>query len=89
MTNPHPSLDPQVVKLEEAESIMVRRESRAKMDKGSIAFAKLRQSYMVFNKTTGKSPRTVDWYDSRIELFERFLGPEAKLGDLTVARVRE
>jgi hypothetical protein len=53
------------------------------VDKARIPFGKLRLAYSVFNKTGGKSPHTVDWYEFRLELFERFLGEGACLADLT------
>ena len=58
------------------------------MTKDDIPLADLAASFRLFNKTTGKSPRTVDWYDTRLELYGRFLGSEARLRDLTIERVR-
>src|ERR1700680_638615 len=67
---------------------MAKRTRGRDVDKARIPFDKLRQAYAVFNKTSGKSPHTVVWYDFRLELFERFLGEDACLADLTVANVR-
>lgn len=58
------------------------------MDKTDIAFGTLREAFKVYNQTTGKSPHTVRWYEFRLELFERWVGPEAKLGDVSIANVR-
>ncbi len=59
------------------------------MKKDAIPFAKLRQQFAVYNKTTGKSPSTVNWYEQKLELFERWLGPDACLADVTIPTVRE
>jgi site-specific recombinase XerD len=58
------------------------------MDKNETPFDKLRAGYQVFNKTTGKSPHTVRWYDERLELFQRFVGPTANLTDVAVPTAR-
>jgi integrase/recombinase XerC/integrase/recombinase XerD len=58
------------------------------MNKSETPFRNLREAYSVFNRTTGKSPATVKWYDEKLELFERFLGSKATLGDVTVSTVR-
>nr|ART39090.1 H515 [uncultured bacterium] len=83
------SLDQQAMSKGEDRSIMAKRTRWQDVDKGSIPFIKLRTAYAVFNKTSGKSLHTGDWYDYRLELFERFLGTEAQLNDLTIPRVRE
>ncbi|MCC7364834.1 MAG: tyrosine-type recombinase/integrase [Dehalococcoidia bacterium] len=58
------------------------------MSKDIIPLADLAASFQLFNKTTGKSPRTVEWYDTRLELYGRFVGPDARLRDVTIERVR-
>lgn len=58
------------------------------MKKDTIPFSKLREQFAVFNKTTGKSPSTVWWYEQKLGLFERWLGPDACLADLTIPNVR-
>jgi len=58
------------------------------MDNNTIPLERLRGAFNVYNRTTNKSPRTVDWYELRLELFERFLGSEPTLVELTVANVR-
>ncbi|MGE0229240.1 MAG: tyrosine-type recombinase/integrase [Dehalococcoidia bacterium] len=58
------------------------------MDNSTIPLERLRGAFNVYNRTTNKSPRTVDWYELRLELFERYLGEQPTLGDLTVANVR-
>lgn len=64
-----------------------RRRSSA-MQKDSIPFRQLVSLYEIFNKTVGKSPRTVSWYNQRLALFARFVGSECTLGDVTVERTR-
>ncbi len=59
------------------------------MDKSNIPFAKLRAGFVVYNQTTGKSKATIGWYDWRLGLFERWLGPDAKLADVTIPTVRQ
>lgn len=59
------------------------------MDKRHIPFAALREAYSVYNRTTGKSPATVRWYDDKLALFERFVGTDAMLADLNVSSVRD
>jgi site-specific recombinase XerD len=54
------------------------------MDKSTTPFRKLRAAFVVYNQTTGKSPHTVHWYEFRLELFERWLGP----ADVTIPNVR-
>jgi len=58
------------------------------MDKSKTPFSQLRAAFKVYNQTTGKSPQTVKWYEFRLELFERWLGTDASLADVTVANVR-
>ena len=72
------------MKPKEARSIMAKRTRWQSVNKANIPFANLREAYAVFNKTGGKSPHTVIWYDFRLELFQRFLGSDAILGDLTI-----
>jgi integrase/recombinase XerD len=67
---------------------MVKRTRWSDMKKDSIPFKKLREQYAVYNKTAGKSARTVEWYEQKLELFERYLGPDACLADFTVPNVR-
>lgn len=59
------------------------------MDKQHVPFRALREAYSVYNKTTGKSPATVRWYDDKLALFERFIGADATLTDVNVATVRD
>lgn len=58
------------------------------MNKDKTAFSKLREQFAVYNKTTGKSPSTVWWYEQKLGLFERWLGPDACLADVTIPNVR-
>lgn len=68
---------------------MAIKRKQAGMSKDNLLLADLAASFQLFNKTTGKSPRTADWYDTRLDLFGRFIGTDARLRDLTVERVRE
>lgn len=67
---------------------MAIKRKQAGMSKDNLLLADLAGSFRLFNKTTGKSPRTVDWYDTRLDLYGRFVGPEARLRALTIERVR-
>ena len=68
---------------------MAKRRGGRKWTRAGLRSVRLRERYTVFNKTSGKSPHTVEWYEFRLELFERFLGADAKLNDLTIPKVRE
>lgn len=67
---------------------MAKKQSWAEMDKSETPFRELRTAFRFYNETSGKSPHTVKWYEFRLELFQRFLGKNATLKDLTVANVR-
>lgn len=58
------------------------------MKKDTTPFARLREQFAVYNKTTGKSPATVNWYEQKLDLFERWLGPDACLADVSIPTVR-
>lgn len=68
---------------------MAKRTSWRDMDKSSTPLRALRDAYSVYNRTTGKSPATVRFYDERLQLFERFVGADATLADVNVATARE
>ncbi len=72
----------------EASPIMVNRTHWTDMDKRDTPFVKLRDAYRVYNQTTGKSPHTIRFYEERLGLFERFVGTEPTLADLTIPKVR-
>jgi site-specific recombinase XerD len=59
------------------------------MDKEHIPFRQLVASFEVYNKTVGKSPQTVAWYNARLAAFARFVGDGCCLGDVTIDRVRQ
>jgi len=67
---------------------MVKRIRWNEMDKRKTPFPRLRAAFKVYNQTTGKSPQTVNWYEFRLELFERWLGAGATLDDVTIPNVR-
>lgn len=58
------------------------------MKKDKTSFSKLREQFAVYNKTTGKSPSTVWWYEQKLSLFERWVGPDACLADVAIPNVR-
>src|SRR3954465_2446835 len=67
---------------------MVKKQSWAEMDKSEMPLERLQAAFEVYNKTTNKSPRTVNWYNEKLGLFRRFARPDAVLGDVSVASVR-
>ena len=50
---------------------MAKRKTWGEMDKNKIPFRELRTAFRFYNSTAGRSPRTVSWYEQRLELFER------------------
>lgn len=72
----------------EGSIIMAKKQSWAEMDKSETPLRDLRTAFRFYNQTNNKSRHTVKWYDDRLELFERFLGEQAVLGELTVPNVR-
>jgi site-specific recombinase XerD len=58
------------------------------VSKTPIKLYQLRKSFEVYNQTTGKSPKTIHWYNQKLELFERFLGEEPCLADFHIGSVR-
>lgn len=58
------------------------------MDKSSVTLARLREAYAVYNQVVGKSPRTIHWYNQKLQLVERFLGEGCDLGDFTLESAR-
>jgi site-specific recombinase XerD len=67
---------------------MARRPRWAKVEWQGTPLAELRVAFEACNRTANKSPRTVHWYNERLLMFERFVGPGAALRDLTVPTVR-
>jgi len=52
----------------------------------------LARHFELYNRTEGKSPKTIDWYNLALKLFHRFLVESeraTRLGDLGDAEVRE
>ena len=65
---------------------------RADMDNDSIDISALVEHFELFNKTEGKSPKTIIWYNMALTQFQRFLkqsGKSTLLGDLGETQVRE
>lgn len=65
---------------------------RADMDNGSIDISALTEHFELYNKTEGKSPKTVLWYNMALTQFQRFLTLAKKstlLSELGETEVRE
>jgi site-specific recombinase XerD len=67
---------------------MAKKQSWAEMDKTGIPLSNLVEGFALYNRTTNKSPRTVNWYTERLGLFLRFAGEDATLADISIANVR-
>lgn len=67
---------------------MAKRIRWTEMDKTKTPFSRLRESFRLYNQTTGKSPHTVKWYEFRLDLFERWVGDGATLAEVTIDNVR-
>lgn len=62
------------------------------MEKGSIPLERLAQHFEAFNRSEGKSPRTVEWYSRVIRYFDAYLrgqGRSTELGEIDILAVRE
>jgi site-specific recombinase XerD len=62
------------------------------LEKGSIQLERLAQHFEAYNRSEGKSPRTVEWYRRVLRYFGQYLnrsGYSTKLNDLTLEVVRE
>ncbi len=62
------------------------------MEKGSVELTALTRHFELFNRTEGKSQKTVDWYNLTIERFQHFLtgnGKSTRLDGIGEADVRE
>jgi site-specific recombinase XerD len=60
----------------------------SEMNKDRIALAQLVASYQLFNRASGKSATTVNWYEDRLGMFLKHLGENAILADLTADAAR-
>ncbi|MEX2158160.1 MAG: tyrosine-type recombinase/integrase [Dehalococcoidia bacterium] len=58
------------------------------MYKSVVTLERLKEAYAVYNQVVGKSPRTIQWYNQKLELFERFLGDGCELADFTLESAR-
>ena len=67
---------------------MAKKQSWAEMDKSGIPLDKLVEGFALYNRTTNKSPRTVDWYSERLGGFQRFVGDDATLADISIPNAR-
>ncbi|MFC2059596.1 tyrosine-type recombinase/integrase [Chloroflexota bacterium] len=62
------------------------------LDKDSIELTNVAKHYELYNKTEGKSAKTINWYSMVLRLFYRFLVESEKstsLGELGESEVRE
>jgi len=62
------------------------------MDKSEITLESIYRSYELFNRSEGKSQRTVTWYDEKLHEYSRWLegnGYSTALGGFDADRVRE
>lgn len=61
---------------------------RRYVSKASVKLSQLQKSFEVYNQTTGKSPKTIHWYNQKLDLLRRFLGEDPRLADFTIDSVR-
>ena len=62
------------------------------LTKESFEISELAKEYELFNKTEGKSPKTIDWYNQSLKQFHRSLiesEQSTRLADLGERQVRE
>lgn len=62
------------------------------VEKDSIELSALARHFELYNRTEGKSPKTIDWYNQALTLFQPFLIESEKstsFGDLHEPEVRE
>lgn len=67
---------------------MVARRRWKQVDKSSVTLERLRQAFEVYNQVVGKSPHTINFYNQKLVLLERFLGQGCELSDFTLESVR-
>ncbi len=61
------------------------------MDKGNTSLDKLMLEYEAFNRTEGKTDKTIQWYTLTLHLLNKFLthqGYSALLNDFDLALIR-
>ncbi len=62
------------------------------LTKESFELTELAKEYELYNRTEGKSPKTIDWYNLSLKQFRRFLmesEQSTKLAELDERHVRE
>jgi len=62
------------------------------LEKGNISLERLARHFEAFNRSEGKSPRTVEWYSRVIAYFGAYLeehGQSTELADIDILLVRE
>jgi site-specific recombinase XerD len=67
---------------------MVARRRWKQVEKSSVTLERLRQAFEVYNQVAGKSSHTIDFYNQKLVLLERFLGEGCELSDFTLESVR-
>lgn len=77
----------------EREASMTTRDERwSSMDKDDALLEKLVRQYQAFNRAEGKSPQTIQWYETSLRTFLQYLersGIEPVLGNVDVHAARE
>jgi site-specific recombinase XerD len=58
------------------------------VDKTQIPVTKLVRSFLMYQEDRNHSPKTVEWYEGMLGRFSRFLGEDAKAGELDIEAVR-
>ena len=61
---------------------------RTDMTNDHLPLAQLIDAYQLYNRAVGKSVRTVQWYESRLGMYVRFLGEEPTLAELDANSAR-
>jgi hypothetical protein len=74
--------------------MVVRAKNRSwqELEKDNIPLERLARHLEAYNRSEGKSPRTIEWYGRVLRFFEEYLkeqGNTTKLGDLTLDVARE
>ena len=62
------------------------------MNKDSIELSALAKYFEFYNRTEGKSPKTVEWYNQALRQFHHFLiknGKSSRLGELSQAETTQ
>jgi hypothetical protein len=74
--------------MEECDNMSPKARRWQDVDKTQIPVAKLIKSFLMYQEDRNHSPKTVEWYEGMLGRFSRFLGEEAKAGELDLEAVR-